>query len=170
GWVMPLVAVAVTVNAFTSFMRPAAMALNRLPTILAARVVGAAVNVVLNFLLLPMFADITAAAASILAGYLATSLYLVMAFRSHWRLPFELRATLRFCGAAALMGLALWLRGYRPATAAPESALHLAGVIGAAMLIYFLALRTLGGLGRRDLMLVADIFQSGVDGDNTVRS
>jgi O-antigen/teichoic acid export membrane protein len=169
-WVMPLVAMAVTVNAFTTFMRLVAMALNRLPTILAARLTGAAVNVALNLLLLPMFADISAAAMSILAGYLATSFYLAISFRSDWRLPFELGATLRFCGAAALMGLALWVIGYRPATAAPESVLHLAGVIGAAILIYFLALHALGGLVRRDVMLVADIVQSGFDGNNTVRS
>jgi O-antigen/teichoic acid export membrane protein len=169
-WVMPLVAVAVTVNAFTTFVRVVAMALNRLPTMLAARLAGTAVNVALNLLLLPMFADITAAAASILAGYLVTSFYLVIAFRSEWRLPFELGAALRFCGAAAMMGLALWLMGYRPGTAAPESALHLASVIGAAILIYFIALRGLGGLVRRELMLVADIIQNGASSDSAVRS
>jgi hypothetical protein len=59
--------------------------------------------------------------------------------------------------------------GYRPATAAPENALHLAGVIGAATLIYFLALHALGGLVRRDLMLMADVVQSRLDGQNTAR-
>jgi O-antigen/teichoic acid export membrane protein len=158
-WVMPTVAAAVTVNGFVSFMRTVAVALHRVPTVLLARSTGALLNVALNLLLLPIFADIATAALSTLIGYSATCLYLVFKFRSSWRLPFDAQATLRFCIAATIMGTALWMIGYRPATVVSETIYHLSGTIALSIVVYFVALSVVGGFGRRELRQIATVFQ-----------
>jgi O-antigen/teichoic acid export membrane protein len=166
-WVMPTVAAAVTVNGFVSFMRTVAVALNKVPTILLARSTGALLNVALNLLLLPIFANIATAAVSTLAGYSATCLYLVFTFRSSWRLPFDARAMLRFCTAATIMGAALWMIGYRPATVVSETVYHLSGTIAISIAIYFIALSVIGGFGRRELRQIATVFDYKAPGVGT---
>ena len=158
-WVVPLVAAAVTVNGFIALMRTVAVALNRLPTILLARSMGALLNVALNLLMLPIFASITTAAFSTLAGYAASCLCLILAFRSAWRLPFDAAAMVRFCAAAIIMAIALWMIGYRPATVAPESIYHLSGTIALSIAVYFISLSVVGGFGRRELSQMASVFR-----------
>jgi O-antigen/teichoic acid export membrane protein len=160
-WVIPVVAAAVTFNGFISFMRIVAVALNRLPTILLARSTGAVLNVALNLLLLPVFSDITVAALNTFVGYAATCLCLILAFRATWRLPLDLLALARFCGAAAVMSAALWAIGYRPATVTPQTVLHLAGAIALGAAVYFAALTAIGGLGRRQLREIAAMLHGG---------
>jgi O-antigen/teichoic acid export membrane protein len=160
-WVMPLIAAAVTVNAFIAFMRAVAVALDRLPTVLAARTAGAFLNVGSNLLLLPLIADITVAAVSSLVGYAASSVWLGLAFRSRWRLPLEPRASARFCVAALVMGGGLWLMGYRPGGVEPESVLHLGTAITLSIFVYFGALSLLGGFGRREISQISALLSGG---------
>jgi O-antigen/teichoic acid export membrane protein len=159
-WVLPIVAAAAMFYGLTMLMGSIGIALNRLSMLLRADALGMALNLGFNLALLPLLHEITVAAATTLLGYVASAAYYFYLLREHWRFHVEWGALLRFAAAAGIMGAALRAMGYRAGTVTAISVFPLLGGIAAAVIIYFVALIALGGLGRRERQQIASLMRS----------
>jgi O-antigen/teichoic acid export membrane protein len=158
-WVVPLVAVG---TLFYGIMRLASLiayVLGRTRIILGANLLGAALNLALNLALLPIFRDITVAAAATMASYAVGAAYAALALRSAWPMGIDRIAVLRFCAAGAAMAGLLWFLGYRPGAPLAGTILTLSAAILAAIIGYFLALSAFGGFGRREIAQIAALMR-----------
>ncbi len=150
-WVPPLVACGGIFYGLASFASMVAFVLGRTRTILMASLIGAALNLSLNLILLPALRDITVAAATTLIGYAASGCYLFGAVGRTWRLEIGWASALRYIAASMTMCGLLWLLGFRPATPVELAPLSLLSLTCAGIAIYFVALGAFGGV-RRDEM------------------
>lgn len=150
-WVGPLVAVASIFYGATLLISLAAYVLARTGAILHASLAGAAANLGLNLVFLPLVGDLAVPAVTTLIGYAASCFYGSRVLRSLWRLRVSWIAVSRICLATAAMTALLWLAGYRPAAVSDAGAVHLAATVAAAVVGYVAALWAVGGLGRREL-------------------
>jgi len=149
-WVTPIVACAAIFYGVMLLAGQVAFALRRTRAILVASAIGGATNVVLNLLLLPLFASIVVAAATTLVGYAAGLALITAMLRRVWRFRVEWPAIARFAVAAAAMAFLLLQLGYRPGASLAVSPWGLAGTIGAGILSYFAVLFAVGGIPVKD--------------------
>lgn len=159
-WVSPLVAAGSIFLGILWILDTIVTGLNRLKLIFIADLKGAVVNFGMNVALLPLFKSITVPAVATLIGYAVSATALSLALRPLWRLHIEWVAILRFCVAAAVIGIVLWLLGFRPGEVRPVGIVYLMASIAACAVIYFAALSALGGFGRREWAEIKTLLHS----------
>jgi len=157
-WVTPLVAVASIFYGFMILAFQVAFVEGRTLAIIQANVIGAAINLGLNLVLIPLFKDITIPAATTLVGYMVSCGFTVLALRRIWSLRVDALSIIRYCGAALVMGGALWLMGYRPAVPRASDAGTLISTMAIAAAVYFSSLALLGGFGALKRRRIAGLF------------
>jgi O-antigen/teichoic acid export membrane protein len=147
-WVAALVAPASVFYGVAMLAVQVAYVLGRTRIVVGTKLVGAAVIVILNLLLLPWLPTITVPAAAALVASVASCAYAVAALRSsQWRMRIELGAMCRVAASTAVMTAPLWLLGYRPAAVAVVGVASVALAIGLALPLYFATWAALGGFG-----------------------
>lgn len=159
--VIPFVALALTFDGIFSFMNSVTIAANRLRATLGAMFVGAGLNVCLNLILLPFIPDLAIPAVTTLIGYAIAAAYAIVRLRAVWRLHIRMIAILRFAGASAIMAGLLWLLGYRPASVFDVSWYYLLATVACSIVVYFLALAAMGGVGKRELLRMSALVRHG---------
>ena len=158
-WVVPSVAAAMGFYGLMRFASVIAFVLGRMRVLVRPILVGAAINVGLNLLLLPRLHDITVAGVTTLLGYAASGTYACLALRSEWRIAIDVNSMLRFAASALVMGVALWFLGYRPAIVADMTVVSIAIAIAVGAIAYFSVLWMLGGVGRREFQQFGSLLQ-----------
>ena len=156
-WVAPLVAAATIFYGIVRLASTAAFVIGRTTAILAANAAGAAVNLLLNLVLLPLLRDITVAAATTLAGYLVDYVCLVWTLRAIWPFEVDWNSILRYLAAAMGMGAFLWFLGFHVGEVADMGAIALALRIAAAIPVYFVLLLLLGAIGREEMAQLVNL-------------
>jgi len=163
-WVTPLIALGAVCFGVVRVASLVAFVLGRTRTVLMGTAIGAAVKIVLCLLFLPMFRDLTIAAAATLAGYVFYGCYIIRVLRPVWRLSVDWGSLLRVVAASLAMGAVLWLLGYRPGEISGIGPAGLALGILAGAVSYFLSLAALGGIGRQDLRQLGEILRARAGG------
>lgn len=154
-WVTPLVAAATVFYGLARLASITAYVLGRTATILVANTFGAAVNLALNLVLLPLIRDITLPAATTLIGYAIYLVFLAGALRALWPVHIDWTAVSRYLAASAGMSALLWYVGFRAGEVSGMGAFSMAVWIAVAIAFYFALLYLLGGFGRREMEQLA---------------
>ena len=139
-WVTPVVACAAICYGAMLIAGQVAFALRRTRVIAVANASGGAINIVLNLLLLPVFASILLPAATTLIGYAVGLALTAVSLRRYWRFRVDWPGALRCALAAAAMTLLLYQLGYQPGAFTAQSPVTLAVSIAAAIVVYFAVL------------------------------
>jgi O-antigen/teichoic acid export membrane protein len=156
-WVTPFVAAAMIFYGVARLASTTAYVIGRTQTILMANAVGAVANVLLNLVFLPLVRDITVPAVTTLIGYVVGYIYIVWALRALWPVRIDWGAMLRYTVASAGMGVFLWCLGFRVAETSDIGTTTLGASIVAAIVVYFVLLRLIGGVDRREMQRLASL-------------
>lgn len=159
-WVAPFVAAGMVSCGIIWILETVVVGLNRLKLVLIADFAGAAVNLGLNVVLLPLFKSITVPAVATFVGYTVSAAALGLAIRPLWKLRVDWVAIARICVAAVAMGGLLWLLGFRPGVVDPVGVPYVAGSALAGAAAYFAILSAIGGFGRRELSEIKALLAS----------
>lgn len=152
-WVTPVVACAAICYGAMLIAGQVAFALRRTRVIAVANASGSAINIVLNLLLLPVFASILLPAATTLIGYAVGLTLTAVSLRRYWRFRIDRLGALRCVVASAAMTLLLYQLGYRPGVFTAQSPATLAASIAAGIVVYF-AVLWISGVRIRDFRAV----------------
>jgi len=162
-WAVPLIAVSAVFLGVQRVASLVAFVLGRTRTILVGTLTGAIAKTAVCLVFLPMVPDLSVPAAAALVGYAACCVYILWVLRPAWRIAVEWGAVLRYGVASVAMGGALWLLEYRPGEISNAGPAGLAVGIVAGVVIYFMALAALGGIGRQDLRHLGQLLKTRVD-------
>lgn len=143
-WVTPIVASAAACYGLMLIAGQVAFALRRTRVILLANAAGAAVNVVLNLMLLPLVVSIVVPAVTTLLGYGVGLALTARSLKGSWRFTIDWPMPLRCVAATTAMIFLLYQLGYRPGALVPATVLTLAEAIVAAVAAYFAVLWVAG--------------------------
>ncbi len=152
-WVTPVVACAAICYGAMLIAGQVAFALRRTRAIAVANASGGAINVILNLLLLPVFASILLPAVTTLIGYAVGLALTAAALRRYWRFRIDRPGALRCAVAAAAMILLLYQLGYRPGVFTAQNPVTLAASIAAGVVVYF-AVLWVSGVRIRDFSAI----------------
>ncbi|MFZ2003830.1 MAG: lipopolysaccharide biosynthesis protein [Stellaceae bacterium] len=152
-WVTPVVACAAICYGAMLIAGQVAFALRRTRAIAVANASGGAINVILNLLLLPVFASIVLPAVTTLIGYAVGLALTAAALRRYWRFRIDRPGALRCAVAAAAMILLLYQLGYRPGVFTAQNPVTLAASIAAGVVVYF-AVLWVSGVRIRDFSAI----------------
>ncbi len=152
-WVTPVVACAAICYGAMLIAGQVAFALRRTRVIAVANASGGAINIVLNLLLLPVFASILLPAVTTLVGYAVGLALTTLSLRRYWRFRIDWPGALRCLVAAAAMTLLLHQLGYRPGVFTAQNPATLAASITAGIVVYF-AVLWVSGVRIRDFRAV----------------
>jgi O-antigen/teichoic acid export membrane protein len=150
-WVTALVVVGTVFYGVSLLGFQAAYVLGKTRIVLWANLVGAALNIALNVILLRLFHNLTVAAVASLVSYVAGCVYVIWELRAIWRLHIDWANVARYVTAASAMGVVLLAVGFEPVTVRDIKVLLLLEYIALGAAIYFGVLWTIGGFNIRQM-------------------